>query len=336
MSLPLAWSIVFVLSVGLILLLRKISLRTGFLLDNPHNNNKAGIHTYPVPSVGGIAVVIAVMAGIWLRYGRFEAWNHIPFYLTVLILMAVGIIDDTFIVSHRVKLVTQAAIAILTIGSGIVIQGVKLGPLQIAVAHPFDYFFTIFYVMGMINAINMIDGLDGLAGGTGVIILTGVLIGSYLLQNTFPYMLAPFIIVALVAFLMFNFHPAKVFLGEVGSMFLGVTLAVLQIRGLTSGGYFYLGYAIIITAFPITDVLWSIIRRGKHYYKRDLDHLHHRLYFNVFNKSQPKTVLTLWGINLILLGIGVLTLLYYETLCIPILLTGIVGVAIMLHLLKRR
>jgi len=182
----------------------------------------------------------------------------------------------------------------------------------------------------------MIDGLDGLAGGTGVIILTGVLIGSYLLQNTFPYMLAPFIIVALVAFLMFNFHPAKVFLGEVGSMFLGVTLAVLQIRGLTYGGYFYLGYAIIITAFPITDVLWSIVRRRKHYHKRDLGHLHHRLYFNVFNKSQPKTVLTLWGINLLLLGIGVLTLLYYETLCIPILLTGIVGVAIILYLLKRR
>ncbi|OYV02722.1 hypothetical protein CGW93_04125 [candidate division bacterium WOR-3 4484_18] len=55
------------------------------MLDNPHNNSKAGIHTYPVPSVGGIAVVIAVMVGIWLRYGRFEAWNHIPFYLTVLI-----------------------------------------------------------------------------------------------------------------------------------------------------------------------------------------------------------------------------------------------------------
>ncbi|OYV02721.1 hypothetical protein CGW93_04120 [candidate division bacterium WOR-3 4484_18] len=80
-------------------------------------------------------------------------------------------------------------------------------------------------------------------------------------------MLAPFIIVALVAFLIFNFHPAKVFLGEVGSMFLGLTLAVLQIRGLTYGGYFYLGYAIIITAFPITDVLWSIVRRGKHYHE---------------------------------------------------------------------
>jgi UDP-GlcNAc:undecaprenyl-phosphate GlcNAc-1-phosphate transferase len=209
-----------------------------------------------------------------------------------------GVIDDSFDLRARWQFLGQLGLAVIAILFGITVDFVT-NPFGSGIL-PFDGIvkiaFTIVWIAGMINAINFIDGLDGLSSGIGFI--AAVTLGVIGLTNQVgggqPFITVLCFILAgsLLGFLRWNFHPASIFVGTSGVMFLGYTLAVLSILGTAK-----VAVAMLILGVPIIDAFWIIVRRlaqRRSPFTPDRGHLHHRL-LDV-GLSHRQTVLLIYGI----------------------------------------
>ena len=222
----------------------------------------------------------------------------------ILIISAVCIMDDIKTIKPITKLIGQVLAAIVAVAFGIRIEDITLPFLNtIEMQEMFSIIITVIWIVGVTNAINLIDGLDGLSSGISVISAISLLIIFVL--NDSP-MVAILLITALagalVGFLPFNFAPAKTFIGDTGSNFLGYTISIIAILGVAKT--YTLAVIIlplIVLGLPIFDTLWAIIRRlikGKSIkaiFKADKGHLHHRIVAKGF--SQKQAVLILYGIS---------------------------------------
>jgi len=222
--------------------------------------------------------------------------------------LTVGLIDDLRGLSPKLKLIGQLASALVPVLlGGIVISSVNVGGLELVLgigAVPF----TLFWIVGAINALNLIDGLDGLATGGASIIALFVLLFAVQAGNTPVMLLASAILGGTLGFLRYNFHPARVFLGDGGSHFLGYMLSILTLGALQSD----LGrlenvpilVPLLLLGLPIADTAWAILRRLKarrSIFQADLAHIHHRLL--KCGLGYRRTVLILYAI---FIGLGLL------------------------------
>ena len=225
-------------------------------------------------------------------------------FLGILIISAVCIVDDIKTIKPITKLIGQVLAAIVAVAFGIRIEDITLPFLNtIEMQEMFSIIITVIWIVGVTNAINLIDGLDGLSSGISVISAISLLIIFVL--NDSP-MVAILLITALagalVGFLPFNFAPAKTFIGDTGSNFLGFSLSIISILGVAKT---YTAAVIvlplIVLGLPLFDTFWAIIRRlikGKSIkaiFKADKGHLHHRIVAKGF--SQKQAVLILYGIS---------------------------------------
>jgi UDP-GlcNAc:undecaprenyl-phosphate GlcNAc-1-phosphate transferase len=162
--------------------------------------------------------------------------------------------------------------------------------------------FTIFWIIGITNAVNLIDGLDGLAAGMALIASVTLAIIAWTEGHMAVVYLALILAGATLGFLKYNFHPAQIFMGYTGSMFLGFTLATLAIMGLgKSATIISLPIPILILGVPIFDTAFAIVRRylnAKPIFQADKEHLHHRLL--ALGLSHKQTVLVIYGLNVVL------------------------------------
>jgi UDP-GlcNAc:undecaprenyl-phosphate GlcNAc-1-phosphate transferase len=191
----------------------------------------------------------------------------------------IGLIDDYLQVRARWQLAGQVVLAGWAIALGISVGSINnpFGPGAIRLDGLLGIAFTLFWIVGMINAINFIDGLDGLSAGIGLI--AALTLGVISLTTTVgqPYIaLFSFVLAgALLGFLRWNFHPAVVFAGTSGTMFLGYCLAILSILGTAK-----VAVALLVLGVPIIDTFWIIVRRlatGRAPFSPDRGHIHHRL-----------------------------------------------------------
>ncbi|RIL91719.1 undecaprenyl/decaprenyl-phosphate alpha-N-acetylglucosaminyl 1-phosphate transferase, partial [Staphylococcus equorum] len=139
---------------------------------------------------------------------------------------------------------------------------------------------TIFWIVAITNAINLIDGLDGLAAGVSTIALVTIAFIAILQGNIFIIMICSVLIGSLLGFLVFNFHPAKIFLGDSGALLLGFIIGFLSLLGFKNITFISLFFPIVILAVPFIDTLFAMIRRvkrGQHIMQADKSHLHHKL-----------------------------------------------------------
>lgn len=284
--------IAFALALVAVLSLTPLAIRLAVacgVLDQPHARR---VHTTPTPRWGGLAMfagfVITVFAMAPLRHWVFgDAYQNIlntkviGVLLGALLMTAIGALDDKYNVPAKLKLLGQIAAASMLVlvfdVRFIVAFGVDLkefywlGPIL-----------TILWVVAVTNTINLIDGLDGLAAGiSGIAALTFVII-SMVIKGTFgEALLAAALVGVCLGFLRYNFHPAKVFMGDAGSHFLGFTIAalsVLQNWKVATGVAFVI--PVLILAVPIFDTVFAILRRLRHgqpIFSPDKGHLHHRL-----------------------------------------------------------
>ncbi len=260
------------------------------------------------------------------------------FFLGIIILGIVCFIDDFKNIPAGVKLVTQIIAAIVVVASGLRIENVSLPFMenQIGLQDWFSYILTVGWIVGVTNAINLIDGLDGLSSGITLISCISLLI-VFILNPSSP-LIAVLLITALagaiVGFLPFNFNPAKTYIGDVGSNFLGFSLSIISILGVAKTYTAIVLIApIIILGFPIFDTLFAIVRRiikGKSLkavFKADKGHLHHRLMKRGY--TQKQSVLILYGLTatlgmfaIILLESGIWKALSFALLVIAIIAIG--------------
>ena len=302
------FTIAMVLSVGLTPLVRRLALRLQ-TVDAPNHRR---VNAKPVPRGGGIAVAasfLAVSVVTLVVNDRIQLVN-LPFTISPqelaglfvggAVATAIGFLDDYFQLRARWQLLGQVAVALLAIGAGITVTYLNnpFGPGTIVLEGPFAAGFTMVWIIGMINSINFIDGLDGLS--TGIAFIAAVTLGLISLTATISQ---PFVAIlcfvlagSLFGFLRWNFHPATIFIGTSGVMFVGYTLAVLAVLGTAK-----VAIAVLVLGVPIIDTFWIIVRRlatGSSPFTPDRGHIHHRLLD--LGLSHANTVLVIYGICVLL------------------------------------
>jgi UDP-GlcNAc:undecaprenyl-phosphate GlcNAc-1-phosphate transferase len=263
------------------------------------------IHRSQVPRMGGLAIALpfivlcgwAALNGAELIAGlKGTARDFAVLAVGCALIVAVGMLDDVFGMRARTKLLAQTLIALFICASGYAIESVSL-PLVgvIPLDAPIGMVVTVFWIVGLVNAFNLVDGMDGLAAGIGFIGAMGL--GVLASMGGSPYV--AFVCVALagslLAFLGFNFHPARIFLGDTGSMFIGLVLAVIALMSHigTESSVVYLA-PLLALGFPIFETLVSIGRRllrGKPVFAGDEGHTHHRLLKLGFSQRQAALIL---------------------------------------------
>jgi UDP-GlcNAc:undecaprenyl-phosphate GlcNAc-1-phosphate transferase len=294
-------------------LVRRIALRVD-AVDHPDQRR---VNVIPIPRGGGVAVatafiIVALAFTITNAQLRFlvtpisiDLRSVVALLLGGALAAAFGVLDDYFDLRARWQFAAQLVLAGLAVGLGVKIGFLSnpFAPTLIPLEGAFAVGFTMLWIVGMINSINFIDGLDGLS--SGVVFIAAVTLGLISLTLvTQPYVAVLCFALAgsLLGFLRYNFHPATVFVGTSGVMFMGYTLAVLSILGTAK-----IAVALLVLAVPIIDAFWIIVRRlaqGRSPFSPDRGHLHHRL-LDV-GLSHRQTVLVIYAICI---GLGALSLL---------------------------
>ena len=281
----------------------KLAIKIG-AVDKP---NERKVHTKIMPRMGGLAIYLSFFIVLFLSHDMTK--QHIGLLIGCTVLVLVGIIDDKTDMPAKIKLLGQILAACIVVVSGVRVEFMTnfiLGgvfPLYI-----FSVPFTVLWIVAITNAVNLIDGLDGLAAGTSIIAAATMAISGYATGQTEMASMALILIGASLGFLKYNFHPAKIFMGDTGSMFLGYNLSVLAIMGFTkSFTVLSLVTPILVLAIPILDTLFAIIRRkmnNKPIFKPDKNHLHHCLLNYGF--SHRNTVLIIYAVSAVLALCGLI------------------------------
>lgn len=319
-------------------LAKRIALRCK-AIDYPSSRR---INTRPVPRLGGIAMFagLVVALAVLLVGIRFWGWqspftphpnlsvNYVGVAVGVAVMFAVGVADDVKDLRPKLKLAGQIVSACIVAGSGLLLSSIynPFGGSFIEFGW-LSYPITVFYLVAFANIINLIDGLDGLAAGIAAI--TGITIFSFAVLTNRPD--ATFLSVAIVGvcigFLLYNFHPASIFMGDSGSLLLGFSLGVVSLFAVARSALFVsLLVPILAAGVPIIDTALAIMRRKRSHRpidEADKGHIHHQLMKAGF--SHQATVMIMWGWTAILALCAVLITEIHGFARIPILCV-IIGV----------
>ena len=267
----------FVLTTFLVPLVKLLAVRIG-AVDKP---NARKVHQKIMPRMGGLAIYAAFWIVAYTFYPSSQPMTG--FFLGATMLVFVGIVDDVTDMPAKLKLLGQIIAACIATFGGIRIEFVTsmFGEAGMTTLNLLSVPVTVIWIVAIINAVNLIDGLDGLAAGVSAISALTLAICAMIngLDNVAIF---SFILVgACVGFLVYNFHPASIFMGDTGSMFLGYTLAILSIMGTEKGVTFVSVFITMLAlGIPIFDTLFAILRRmiaNKPIFEADKAHLHHRL-----------------------------------------------------------
>ncbi len=287
--------------------------RLAFVLGAVDKPNARRVNKKAMPAMGGLAIFIAFTFGTFvLLRGQFQTHELFSIFLAECIIIITGMIDDIKELNPKEKMlgILLAALVIYFLA------GVRMNILTIPFLGTFElgwlsFPITIFWILAITNAVNLIDGLDGLATGVSIIALftMGVIAYFFLsITNVSVSIMIFCLVAALIGFLPHNFHPAKIFLGDTGALFIGFMIAVLSLKGLKNVTFITLLIPVIILGVPITDTIYAMLRRilnKKPISQADKHHLHHRLM--QLGLSHRQTVLVIYGLALVF---SLISLLY--------------------------
>ncbi|KXH84114.1 glycosyltransferase family 4 protein [Sporosarcina sp. HYO08] len=295
----LALAVAFVAAIILTPLVIRLAFRIG-AVDHP---NYRKVHAAVMPRIGGLAIFGAFLIGYLLL--RPEDEHATGILVGALIIILVGFLDDMFEITAKAKLAGQLVAAIVVVTWG----GLQIEFINLPFLGQFDFGYlsipiTILWIIGITNAINLIDGLDGLAAGVSTIALVTITAMALIMGNVFVVATAAILAASSFGFLFYNFHPAKIFMGDTGSLFLGFMISVLAMLGFKNVAVVSLIIPVIMLGVPISDTFFAIVRRirmKQPISAPDKSHLHHCLLRTGFSHRQ--TVLIIYGIA-ILFGVA--------------------------------
>ena len=269
------------------------------------------VHAKPIPRLGGIAIVVgfytplAALLVVDSGVGRqFLAHQDLvrSLFLGGSAIALLGIYDDLRGTGARMKFTVQFGVALALWSVGLRVETITYpfgAPIQLGLL---SLPFTLFWIVGVVNAVNLIDGLDGLAGGVAFCAAAANLILAGARGDVLMALCMAALAGAVLGFLIFNFNPATIFMGDTGSMFLGYVLATVSIKTSTkSGTAVAMIVPIIALGLPIMDTLLAMARRaylGRSMFDADRDHIHHRL-MSRLHLSHRDAVLVLYGVSLL-------------------------------------
>ncbi|CAM5191264.1 UDP-GlcNAc:undecaprenyl-phosphate GlcNAc-1-phosphate transferase OS=Ureibacillus acetophenoni OX=614649 GN=SAMN05877842_101160 PE=4 SV=1 [Ureibacillus acetophenoni] len=285
--------VAFIASILLTPLVKRLAFKIG-AVDAPNHRK---VHSRIMPRLGGLAIYLSFVIGLLIL--RPESEYTIAIVLAATIIIITGILDDMYEISAKAKMLGQLVAALIIVFYG----DIQIDMINLPFGGEMDFGLlsiplTILWIVGITNAINLIDGLDGLAAGVSTIALITLSTMAFIMGNN-PFVLAVAALLAFstLGFLVFNFHPAKIFMGDTGALFLGFMIAVLSLLGFKNVTVVSFIIPVIMLGVPISDTFFAIVRRlrnGQKWSDPDKSHLHHRLIDIGFSHRQ--TVLIIYGI----------------------------------------
>lgn len=290
----------FVVTMVISSLLMPILIKAGTQLDIVAHMNKRTVHKKEIVRIGGYGVYLATLIGTLIFLKTDTQINSI--LIAGFLIFIVGLYDDIHDISPKIKLAVEFLAALIVIfGGDIFLRGFDFVPQSWQLIT--SQIVTIVWIIGITNAINLIDGLDGLSSGISIIVLFTISMTSLMSGRSDIAALALVLAGALMGFLFFNFHPAKIFLGDCGSLFVGFMISVISLLGFgySVSAFFTLGAPIVVLMVPIMDTLIAIVRRKVHHKKfsdADRKHLHHNLMYRL-KLGHRKSVLILYTSTLL-------------------------------------
>jgi len=244
----------------------------------------------PLPRSGGLGIVVAWVLALLLLALFFAPVRALlgfsrtaleAVYVGALLILALGVVDDIWRLKATPKFLIEIAIAVAMYVAGVRAATVWLPFGIVELGYVAGLAFTVLWIVGITNAFNLLDGIDGAAAGTAVFALLAVFVTSVALGQPLVALLTVGLAGATLGFLRYNFAPARIYLGDAGSLVLGFLLATLSIRGATKGPTLVaIAIPIVAFALPVMDTLIAVARRalrGAPIFTGDREHLHHRL-----------------------------------------------------------
>ncbi len=268
------------------------------------------VHTKPIARLGGIGLFLGVIAAIGFFYPVSD--QFVGIILGGLVIAGVGLWDDLFGVTPVLKLGGQIAAAFIVYSSGISIAHVTNPFGGLLFLDAFSLPLTLLWIVGITNTINLIDGLDGLAAGIAAISAAVLSFVALQTGQIHAVILTVALFGSCLAFLIYNFSPAKIFMGDTGSTFLGYILATASILGvLKSTVTLSLAVPILAMGVPISDMVFAIVRRLKNkqaIFQADDGHVHHRLLR--LGLSHRQTVMVIYSVSAAFGAVAILSSVY--------------------------
>lgn len=307
------FAVAFVVTYAAVPLCKRIAKLVG-AIDYPSNRR---VNSTPVPRCGGIAIYLGLVAGAFTVFlgKKFLGWsfedlyvlsydiNYPLLFLGVTAMFAIGLVDDITQLGAWSKLAWQVIAAAV-----VVYAGVSIGALRAPITKEYielgwlDYPLSVLYLVVFVNITNLIDGLDGLASGL-VAIVTGSLLFLVIERGNATLAFACLAIIAsCLAFLRFNFFPASIFMGDSGSMLLGLAVGIISVVGVARMESFVVMLVpLAIAGVPVLDTISAIVRRLRGHQpigQADMNHLHHRLMRT--GLGQKRSVVVLWACSAVM------------------------------------
>lgn len=276
--------------------IKKIAIHIG-AMDIP---DKRKIHTKPIPRLGGLGVFAGLLLG-YMIFGNNNNNLMNAILIAGFVIVITGMFDDIKPINAKNKFIGQFISACIIVFYGkLLINNVTFWGFDINFGY-LAYPLTIFFILGCINCINLIDGLDGLSSGISAIyFLTIGIISTVKGSFGLEFVLCFSMLGCCLGFLIHNFYPAKIFIGDSGSMLLGLIISVIALLGFKSATLSSFIIPIFVLAIPILDTLFAIIRRklkGESISKPDKFHIHHQILNMKFNQRQ--TVIIIYIVDLL-------------------------------------
>ena len=292
--------------------------------------NERTIHTKIIGRIGGVAIYVAFIISMALFMEADVQLRGVLIGATIMFIG--GLVDDLENLSPKQKFAFQIVAAmILMFYGGVMLDKIFL-PLGIRIDMGIiSFIVTFFWITGITNAINLIDGLDGLAGGISVIIMIVVASLSMIDGRVDICKMALILAGSILGFLIYNSHPASIFMGDCGALFIGFMISAISLMGFKSSTFITLGVPILMCAVPIVDTLSAIIRRkisGKRFDEADKNHLHHVLMRRFGHRN---TVLILYAVTA---SFGVAAYLYILNKALGLFVLFVMAIIVELFLEK--
>ena len=304
----------------------------GYGLDAPNESRKR--HTVPIPRLGGVPIMLTLaLAGIVIfAMDPHRSRQWVPLITGCILMFGLGLWDDLKALGARKKLIAQISIAVLVYSLGLSIDRVTYpgGTWNVELSRTIGFLATVFWLIAVPNIVNLIDGFDGLAGGLGMFmaVTLGIvgLLSEQLAVAWFAFTMAG----SLLGFLVFNFPPAKIFLGDGGAYLIGFFIASLSLVGSHKGSIAaVLLVTIVALGVPILDTAFALLRRavrGFPLFHADDEHFHHKLEKLGFSKR--RTVLGMYGVCVVLSLIG-LSIFWSQGRTLPIAIGSLFILAVL-------
>lgn len=299
----LEYILIFLIAAVISMLCTPLAVKLAFkigAIDVP--NDERRVHSKPIPRLGGIAIYFGAVISIIIILPFTKEWAGVLIGGTLILIT--GILDDMYKLSPKRKLICQTVGAMVLYFFGIQINfiGTPFSEGYVFFPEVISFIVTIIWVVGITNTINLIDGLDGLAAGVAAIASISLAYIAYMNQRPDVALFTLAIAGSAVGFLPYNFNPAKIFMGDGGSLFLGFMLSAVSIIGPMKGAAAIATVIpVLVLGLPIFDTAFAILRRmyrGKPIMEADKGHLHHRILST--GMDQKRTVIILYTLSAIL------------------------------------